>query len=62
MRFMGKKKGENKTELISFKVSTEIFEEVKTYAKSQTDEAGLPLSVSLAARRLMLRALNKKKE
>lgn len=47
------------TVLISFKVSNELHKLLSDYAETQHDEAGLKLSPSLAARRLMLEALKK---
>jgi hypothetical protein len=50
-----------KTVLISFKVSQEIYNQLELYSNTQTDEAGLTLSPSLGARRLMLEGLRKAK-
>lgn len=55
-------KKDEKRDLISFKVAEEIYREIEQYAKNQKDEAGYPLSVSQAARRLMLEALRKLKK
>jgi hypothetical protein len=55
---MKKKKADN-TILISFKISHELLKKLEAYAQTQVDEAGLPLSASLAARRLMLEGLKK---
>ena len=52
---MGKEK--EKLELVSFKLGKEYFELLKEYAKGQKDEAGVTLSPSQAARRLMLDGL-----
>ncbi|MBK8201525.1 MAG: hypothetical protein IPK68_04105 [Bdellovibrionales bacterium] len=52
-----RKAKEENTALISFKIAPEVFSKIKKYAKTQKDEAGLVLSASLAARRLMLKAL-----
>lgn len=49
----------DKTVLVSFKLSHELYEQLSLYAKGQTDESGLQLSPSLAARRLMLDALKR---
>jgi hypothetical protein len=54
------KKNSNKSEqttLVSFKVSYDLYEKLSAYADTQTDESGLKLSPSLAARRLMLEGL-----
>lgn len=48
-----------KLELVSFKLSQEIFRELETYSETQVDEAGILLSPSQAARRLMLEALKR---
>jgi hypothetical protein len=59
---MTKNKGDaDNTKLVSFKISHDLFKELERYAASQKDEAGLLLSPSLAARRLMLDALKKLK-
>lgn len=51
-------KGEQ-TVLVSFKLSQGLHEKLSAYAETQTDESGLKLSPSLAARRLMLDALKR---
>jgi hypothetical protein len=54
------KKNSNKGEqtiLVSFKLSYDLHEKLSAYADTQTDESGLKLSPSLAARRLMLEGL-----
>lgn len=51
-------KGDN-TALISFKLSHDLHEKLTVYADKQTDESGLKLSPSLAARRLMLEGLKR---
>lgn len=48
-----------KSELVSFKLSRELYEKLGEYAETQVDEAGLKLSPSQAARRLMLDALKR---
>ena len=58
---MSKAKSKNNLVLVSFKLSAEFFEQLKEYSKDQKDEAGIPLSPSQAARRLMLDALKRKK-
>jgi hypothetical protein len=47
------------TQLISYKISPELCKKLQKYADTQTDEAGLELSPSLAARRLMLESLKR---
>jgi len=47
------------TQLISYKISPELYKKLQKYADTQKDEAGLTLSPSLAARRLMLEALKR---
>ena len=49
------------TRLVSFKVSHEIYKQLEKYGADELDEAGLQLSPSLVARRLMLQALRKTK-
>ena len=56
---MRKEKPKDSLALVSFKLGVDYFEELKTYAKTQKDEAGIPLSPSQAARRLMLEALRR---
>jgi hypothetical protein len=51
-------KGEQ-TMLVSFKLSHDLHEKLSAYADKQTDESGLKLSPSLAARRLMLEGLKR---
>ena len=46
-------------ELVSFKLSANLYEQLRKYAKTQTDESGAELSPSLAARRLMLESLKR---
>ncbi len=46
-----------KTEVISYRVSEEIFRRLDAYAATQVDEMGSQLNVTSAARRLMLKAL-----
>ena len=46
-------------ELISFRLSKELFKTLEEYAETQTDEAGVMLSPSIAARRLMLEGLKR---
>ncbi len=47
------------TVLVSFKLSQDLHEKLGVYADTQTDESGLKLSPSLAARRLMLEGLKR---
>lgn len=47
------------TVLVSFKLSHDLHEKLRAYADNQTDESGLKLSPSLAARRLMLEGLKR---
>lgn len=59
---MAKAKGlqrKEKTVLVSFKLSSDLYDQLSSYAGTQTDESGLQLSPSLAARRLMLDALKR---
>lgn len=54
------KKGKEKADqLISFKVTKALLAELEAYAATQQDEAGLTLTPSLAARRLMKKGLEK---
>jgi len=48
-----------KMELVSFKLSASLYEQLRDYARTQTDESGAELSPSLAARRLMLESLKR---
>ncbi|MGE4233193.1 MAG: hypothetical protein AB7F43_07685 [Bacteriovoracia bacterium] len=45
--------------LVSFKISKDIYKELERYALTQADDAGVCLSASLAARRLMIRGLKR---
>ena len=49
----------DKTVLVSFKLGQDLYDELSEYAETQTDESGLKLSPSLAARRLMLEGLKR---
>lgn len=57
---MAKKKDESLI-VVSFKVSPEIFKELKQYAQNQKDDSGKELSPSMGARRLMTESLNRLK-
>lgn len=46
------------TRLISFKVSHDVYRRLEEHAKTQTDDAGITLNPSTAARRLMNKALD----
>lgn len=52
-----KDKYPKKTQVISFRVTEEIFRDLLKYSATQKDELGSPLNVTSAARRLMLAAL-----
>lgn len=56
---MGKTNKDDLLVLVSFKVSKALYEQLMEYAKSQKDDAGVQLSPSLAARRLMYEGLKK---
>ncbi len=56
------KAGKDKLALVSFKLGKELFVQLKAYADLQTDEAGIKLSASQAARRLMLEALRRQQK
>lgn len=53
------KKSKDDMELVSFKLSRDLYKQLKEAAEGQTDEAGGNLSPSQMARRLMLQALKK---
>lgn len=60
---MAKSKGEkDKLPLVSFKLAKELYKQLEEYSKTQTDEAGIQLSPSQAARRLMLEALKRSQQ
>ena len=52
-----KSKDAQATKVVSYRVSLELHDTIESYAKTQKDEAGLPLNVHTAARRLMLQSL-----
>jgi hypothetical protein len=54
---MTKKREVTRTDIISFRVSKEIYKKIKEFGEDELDEAGLPLNPSIAARRLMLEGL-----
>ena len=53
------KSKKDELELVSYKLSKKFHRQLKDYAETQTDEAGIDLSPSQAARRLMLEALKR---
>ncbi len=54
------KKGKEKADqLVSFKITKALLAELEAYAATQQDEAGLTLTPSLAARRLMKEGLDR---
>ena len=58
----GKAKLEKNRTVISFKVSPQLFDEIESYARTQSDEQGNTLTTSQAARRLMLEAMKRLKK
>ena len=46
---------------IMFRLPDDVLKRLEAYAKTQSDEFGKPLTVSKAARRLMLESLDKKR-
>ncbi len=50
-------KKEENTDVISFRVSKDLYSRLQKYAETQTDEAGLPLNVATGVRRLMRKSL-----
>lgn len=49
-------------EIVTFKVSRSMYDELKRYGESQRDDAGVSLSVGLAARRLVSESLKRLKK
>jgi hypothetical protein len=48
--------------LVSFKLAKDLHKELEAYADTQAEESGKKLSPSLAARRLMLESLERRKK